>query len=246
MNTKWIAHETDQGQDFTLYCFAHAGATAAYFAKWGAKFKDIAILPVQFPMREKRIREKMPDSIQELVKNFVDENIIMLKDRQFGFLGHCSGSIVAYEAAKYAKKAYGIEPKIIFVSSCYAPDDYSAPVLSSLKDEELLNVIKEAGYVTSELLENPFMFEYFAPIARKDFYIQEKYKNKDTQKLNIPIVAMYGNKDVALKNKGSIYNWKNYTTSNFSIEEFEGNHFYLEEELDKVVAAIVRKTMEVQ
>ena len=126
-------------------------------------------------MREKRIREKMLDSIQELVKSFVDENITMLKERKFGFLGHCSGSIVAYEAAKYAKEAYGIEPEIMFVSSCYAPDDYSAPALSSLDDEDLLNVIKDAGYVTQELLDNPFMFEYFAPIARKDFYIQENY-----------------------------------------------------------------------
>ncbi|WP_264294622.1 thioesterase domain-containing protein, partial [Mediterraneibacter gnavus] len=61
----------------------------------------------------------MLDSIQELVKSFVDENITMLKERKFGFLGHCSGSIVAYEAAKYAKEAYGIEPEIMFVSSCY-------------------------------------------------------------------------------------------------------------------------------
>lgn len=48
MNTKWIAHETDQGQDLALYCFAHAGATAAYFAKWGAKFENIAILQCSF------------------------------------------------------------------------------------------------------------------------------------------------------------------------------------------------------
>ena len=64
MSTKWIAHETDQKQDFALYCFHHAGGTAAYFAKWGAEFENIAVLPVQFPMREKRIKEKMPDSMQ--------------------------------------------------------------------------------------------------------------------------------------------------------------------------------------
>ena len=117
---------------------------------------------------------------------------------------------MAYEAAKYAKEAYGIEPEIMFVSSCYAPDDYSAPALSSLDDEDLLNVIKDAGYVTQELLDNPFMFEYFAPIARKDFYIQENYKNEATQKLNTPIVAMYGNKDTALENKDAIHNFSNY------------------------------------
>lgn len=246
MNTKWIAHETDHGQDFALYCFPHAGGTAAYFAKWGTEFESTAILPVQFPMREKRIKEKMPDSIQELVKAFVNENIDILKKRKFGFLGHCSGSIVAYEAAKYAKEIYDIEPEIMFVSSCYAPGDYSAPTLSTLNDEELLEVIREAGYITSELLDNPFMFEYFAPIVRKDFYIQENYKNKDNWKLNVPIVAMYGKEDLALESKDSIHHWKHYTTSDFTVEEFNGSHFYLEEELDKVVAVIGRKMMEVQ
>ncbi len=66
------------------------------------------------------------------------------------------------------------------MSSCYAPDDYRAPMLSSLSDEELLHVIKEAGYVTPELLENPFMFEYFAPIVRKDFLFRRIIKTKIT------------------------------------------------------------------
>lgn len=246
MSTKWIAHETDQKQDFALYCFHHAGGTAAYFAKWGAEFENIAVLPVQFPMREKRIKEKMPDSMQELVKDFVDENIGLLKERKFGLFGHCSGSIAAYEAAKYAKEAYGIEPEILFVSSCYAPDDYRAPMLSALSDEELLHVIKEAGYVTPELLENPFMFEYFAPIVRKDFFIQENYKNENNRKLNVPVVAMYGKEDLALEEKSSIGHWKNYTSGDFAIEEFHGSHFYLEEELDKVAAVIDRRIMEVR
>ena len=35
MNTKWIAHETDQGQDLALYCFAHAGSNGCIFCKVG-------------------------------------------------------------------------------------------------------------------------------------------------------------------------------------------------------------------
>lgn len=241
MKTKWIAHETDRKQSFALFCFPHAGGTAAYFAKWGALLENIAVMPVQFPMREKRIKEKMPDTIQELVKNFIDENIELLKERRFGFLGHCSGSIVAYEAIKYAKKEYDVEPEILFVSSCYAPNDYIAPILSSLDNEKLLNIIKEMGHVNPELIENPFMFEYFVPIVRKDFYIQENYKNHDNMILNIPIVAMYGKEDVSLSKKENIYNWNDYTNGDFSIEEFNGTHFYLEKEIDKVLEIIKSK-----
>ena len=104
MINKWIAHESDKGEGKTLFCFPHAGGTAAFFAEWGGHIEGTAVLPVQFPMREKRIREPMPDSIRELVKGFVDDCIDILRERPFAFLGHCSGSIVAYEAAVYLKE----------------------------------------------------------------------------------------------------------------------------------------------
>ncbi|MCR5367793.1 thioesterase domain-containing protein [Eubacterium sp.] len=231
---KWIAHESNGDKDINLFAFPHAGGTAAFFATWGRILKDISILPVQYPMREKRIREKLQDSLIEMAHCFVDESIDLIKDKKFAFIGHCSGSIVAYEAAKYLKEKYNIQPEVLFVSSCYSPENYSAPILSNLSNDKLLEVIKESGFVSEELINEPIMFEYFAPIVKKDFYLQENYKAGETVKLNSQIVCMYGKEDEALSKRENISDWRRYTDTAFYIEEFNGSHFYLEKEIDKV------------
>lgn len=238
MISKWIAHESDNGKSNALFCFPHAGGTAAYFAQWGKTLNNTDVMPVQFPMREKRIKEPMPDSMKELVKDFVDENIEILKERPFAFLGHCSGSIAAYEAAVYAKQEYGIEPKILFVSSCLAPADYTAPELSRLDDQALLQTIKDFGYIDPALIENEFMFQYFAPIVRKDFFLQETYRNTEITKLKCPIVAMAGEDDETLQDKEKLGAWGNYTVREIKVKMFPGSHFYLEKELNKVAETI--------
>ncbi|SDY37496.1 thioesterase II family protein [Lachnobacterium bovis] len=242
---KWIAHESNIDKKINLFCFPHAGGCAANYAKFGKEIENMSIMPVQYPMREKRIREKMSKSIQELAQDFVNESIDIINEKEFCLLGHCSGSIVAYEVAKYMKKQYGIEPKVLFVSSCYAPKDYTVPKLSDLNDEELLKMIKETGFVSLELLENPIMFEYFKNIARADFLLQENYVCSNNFVLQTPIVAMYGLDDNNILNREYIDNWKKYTSSLFSTEVFEGNHFYLESKI-KEVGVVIEKYLKME
>ncbi len=235
---KWIAHESNTDKDINLFCFCHSGGTAAYFATWNKVLEDLAIMPVQFPMREKRIREKLQASIEELAKAFVDDCIDLLKEKEFVFLGHCSGSIVAYEAAKYLDEKYNMSPKALFVSSCYAPKDYRVEELSKLSNDELLEVIKKAGFISDDLLKEPMMFEYFAKIAKSDFVLQESYVCHDKKELFSPIICMYGKEDKNVSDRQLLANWSNYTKSDFNLEEFEGSHFYLEKELEKVADVI--------
>lgn len=235
---KWIAHESNIDKDINIFCFPHSGGTAAYFAAWGNVLKNEAVMPVQFPMREKRIREKMEDTIQELAKDFVDGCIDVLREKKFCVLGHCSGSIVAYEATKYLKEQYNMSPEIMFVSSCYAPENYSAPKLSHLENEELLKVIQKSGFISQELLAEPMMFEYFAPIVKKDFSLQESYLCEEIKPISTPVVAMFGADDESLQNREYINNWSKYTEKEFSVEEFPGSHFYIEKELEQVAGVI--------
>ena len=235
---QWIAHESHTDREINLFCFPHAGGTAAFYASWGKIFQNQAILPVQFPMREKRIREKMMDSIQELAQAFAHACIDLVREKEFAFLGHCSGSIVAYETALYLKKQYGIQPRALFVSSCYAPRDYKAPPLSQLSQEDLLAVISQSGFIAPELLAEPAMFEYFAPIVRKDFSLQEAYVCSQVEKISSPIVALYGQQDETLQDRGKIENWGDYTEDTFLIRDFPGSHFYLEQETEGVAQMI--------
>lgn len=242
MESKWIAHKLDNNEDIALICFPHAGGTASFFAKWGNYFKgNAAILPVQYPMREKRIRDVMPNSVIELAKQFVDENIELLKNRKFAFFGHCSGSIVAYEACKYAEEKYNVKPLVLIASACMSPKNFNVPILSDLDEKSLIQKIKDYGYIPDELLNNEMMFQYFLPIVRKDFHIQEQYKCTNEVKIDSKIVTMYGIEDSNINDIEKIKDWERYTSKDYVFTSFKGNHFYLENDLDLVSKEIIKQ-----
>jgi medium-chain acyl-[acyl-carrier-protein] hydrolase len=240
--TKWICHERiGSNSKINLICFPHAGGTAAYFARWGKFFSDkVSILPVQFPMREKRIREKMQHSVQDLAKVFVQENKGLFSE-PFAFFGHCSGSIVAYEVASYVNEYYNLKPQHLFVSSAVSPEAFKVEQLSLLSREELLDYIVEWGYVAKELLEDDMMVDYFLPIVRKDFELQENYKCESIRKLSCPIVALNGKQDENMKSTEKINHWSNFTENKFETASFNGTHFYIDENMESVCQFVEKR-----
>ena len=72
---KWVSHYTDNPEGkINLYCFPHAGASSAFFAKWARFFPpEINMRMVQYPMRDNRFTEPLPDTIQELAWNMATE-----------------------------------------------------------------------------------------------------------------------------------------------------------------------------
>ena len=103
---KWIFNErVNENGKVSLFIFPCSGGTASSYHKWHEYLnEDIDIYPVQYPMREKRAKDPMPDSITELAQQFCDECIELIREKEFAFLGHCAGSLVGYEAALYSER----------------------------------------------------------------------------------------------------------------------------------------------
>ncbi len=242
-SNKWIAHESvPENKKVNIFCFPHAGGTAAYFAQMGNCFGGkAAVLPIQYPMREKRIREKLPDSVSELAKDIVDNCLSELKSGPFVFLGHCSGSLIAYEAALYAKETYNLSPSYLIASSTVAPDKYTVEQLSNLPKKELIEYIKVNSTVDEQFFENEMMIDYFLPIVRKDFKIQEEYRCIGIRKVDCSILVMGGSDDQNLKNKDDINRWSEFTDREFSSVYFPGDHFYMNNNLQDVCDFIKEK-----
>ena len=60
MNNRWINLETINPEGkINLICFPYSGTGASFYASWGKKApKELNILPVSYPMREKRMKVK--------------------------------------------------------------------------------------------------------------------------------------------------------------------------------------------
>jgi len=90
----------------------------------------------------------------------------------------------------------------------------------------------------SEILENQELMELLSPMIRNDFQLAENYKfHEDGELLACPILALASNGDDGFSVQG-IENWQNFTSGAFHSQWYDGDHFYLNQQTDKVVVSI--------
>src|SRR5262245_329815 len=78
----------------------------------------------------------------------------------------------------------------------------------------------------SSVLRDPRFFRVFAPTLRADFEVVETYEHNDAELLSCPITAFGGSKD-PFTPRELLLAWRDLTASDFDIQMFDGNHFFI-------------------
>ena len=87
-------------QSVSLVCFPHAGAGRMYYTKWHSLFGDeVDLQIVQYPLREHRMRDPMPDTVGELADEIFDTYADAFRGT-YAIWGHSMGSTIGYEVAR--------------------------------------------------------------------------------------------------------------------------------------------------
>ncbi|SHO52314.1 thioesterase II family protein [Anaerocolumna xylanovorans] len=248
MHNKWIAHSrVEDSSVIRLFCFHYAGGSAVYFSKWKEYLNPtIDVCAVQLPMREHRINESMPGSIQEIAHLFVRDTTELF-DKPFILFGHSMGAIIAYEVARKLEKLYGKKAQKLIVSGCAAP---SCPDhISSKKDvmkmsvEELCLLLRDYGQISAQLMENQDFLDYYIPIIRNDFHLCQQYSLGEVHSVDSPIIALTGDNDPFIKEKEDINEWMNFTNKGFESLSFPGQHFFIDDNAEKILKIISSETI---
>nr|WP_329886812.1 thioesterase domain-containing protein [Pseudoramibacter sp. HA2172] len=124
-------------------------------------------MPVIYPFREKRMGEPMPETVDEFVRMFINENRKMLSAKPWGVWGHCSGALIGFETA-YALKDGGNPASFFIVSGCEIPASaLGRRMLSSdfsqITDEDILNGLLLFDLVDAELVKDEDFKKCFFP-----------------------------------------------------------------------------------
>lgn len=229
MNTKWIAFpKKSEESEYSIFLFPHSGAGASIFAPWGKCFKEkgFDFYPVQYPMRESRAKDTMPSSLTELAHSFVDEVYPLLTSKNYIMYGRCVGSLVAFEAARYAQEKYGAAPELFITASGASPEDMKAPKISPDADfEEWTQQFIRYGFIRSEDLENKTFVDFYLPVLKADYILQSEYEYTGGSKLPCPVLALYGSQDDRIS-KSALEKWKDYTDKECTLKAIEGGHFF--------------------
>lgn len=223
-----------------LICLPHAGGSFSYFYNWKKHLNDsIDLYPLELKGRSRRLKEphyqNLDDAVDDIFLNIRD---VLFSDEDYMIFGHSMGSLLAYELY-YKIDNMGLKkPKHMFFSGYKAPNIIrTQDKVHGLSDEEFLKEIIKLGEISNILIDNPKLAKVFIPILKNDCKIVENYIfNKRDKNIDCNISILYGKHDRF--DLSDIYEWKKHSCKACKFHEFEGGHFFIDDNLIEIVSII--------
>lgn len=228
MASSWFLSAAAQGAALRLYCFAHAGGSAASYLSWrGALGPRVEVRPIQLPGRGGRFGEAAYTSISAMA-DAVCAAIADDARQPFAFFGHSMGALLAFETARRLQAAGGARPALLVVSGCSAPRHLAPPRgLHRMDDASLIAALRDYNGTPPELLAHREMMDLLLPLVRADFAAVETYAWQPAEPLHVPIVAFAARGDAHTRIE-HVDRWADETTGSFETHWFDGDHFFIE------------------
>jgi medium-chain acyl-[acyl-carrier-protein] hydrolase len=227
---RWIARPRRSATPrLRLICFPHVGAGAAAFNSWLDHLpEDVELCAVRPPGRENRLREPLVDDGRALLDR-LEPVVAPLLDVPFVVVGHCSGSVLAYEFARRLRDRAGAMPELVVLSSAEGPsvrriDD----PLHLLPRGELLRRVVKYGGMAEEVLADPELMDMFERILRADYRVVERLAYSPGPALDVPITVIGGRRDEFV-GQDAMAAWRTETTGEFELRLLDAGHYVLAE-----------------
>ncbi len=225
-----------------LFCFPYAGGAASIYRTWQQHLPaEIEVCAVQLPGRENRIRERPFTDVVPLVGALLPILLPYL-DRPFALFGHSMGTLIAYELAQQLQQQHRRIPTHLFVSGRRSPllPDPDVLLHTLPSDEQFLHELQlRYNNLPTVLFEDKELRELFLPLLRADFTLVETYDNPTPIRLACPLIAFGGREDQRAT-EAQLCAWQSLTAAEFALHCFPGGHFYLNEQVQPLLATITR------
>lgn len=240
----WVDYYAPTEQPrFRLFCIPFAGGGASKYALWKKLAPSgIEIVPIQLPGREKRVREPFETDLVSMADNIASAVAQISGDGvPFAVFGHSMGGMLAFETVRMLEEN-NITAEECIISSTDLDGISGTCSIRDMSNDELLKAISVYGAVKEleALRKMPQYFNMFMRIIRADFIMLENYKLDISRRISVPITALYSDRD-RLVSRETMRFWNDMTTADFNMHEFHGDHFFLFDDSEAVLNAIINE-----
>lgn len=220
-----------------LLCLPYAGGSSTIYSSW-RKYLDrsIELIALELPGHGTRMSEPLLHDSGAVTEDLYLQAKTCLGDSDYAIFGHSMGSLLAYELQKKLT-AIGREPVHLFFSGRFPPHIPEKKVLHQFSDAALKEAIIEMGGVPEEFSKNEQLLQFFIPILRADFHLLETYIITPVQQVHCDISIFYGKRDLPSV-LFDLNDWHQYTDRQCGFYEFEGDHFFINQETKAVTDKI--------
>jgi surfactin synthase thioesterase subunit len=233
--TAWLGPHGARPADVVLYCLPYAGGGAGVYRDWRGRLPGVEVVPVHLPGRNGRIRERPHVSVDALVADLAGAMEPRLH-RPFAVFGHSMGALLAFELARLLRGRGLPRPRVLFASGAVAPQSRRPPEDAG-STRELIMRIRNLGGPGLEALRNPELLRLVLPWLRADFHMVDGYVYRDQPPLDCPIHAFCGSRDPEVS-RADAEGWLGQTSAGGAVRVLPGDHFFLDESRDALLAAI--------
>ncbi|MDM8517363.1 alpha/beta fold hydrolase [Desulfobacterales bacterium HSG16] len=198
----------------------------------------LELIRVDLPGHGKRLCEPLLSDIHKITDDLVSQ---IRQDicHPYAIYGHSFGATLGYLLCRKIGSENLPDPVHLFVSGRIAPACIDAQVLHKLPGAAFLKGVLSYGGIPEQVLKEPELINMFLPILRADFKAIENYAyEQEDSPLGIPVTAMSGAKDhkVAFED---VMKWQDITSHPLSARKFDGGHFFIFEQTERVMKLIV-------
>lgn len=228
-----------QAEALRLFCLPYSGASAMVYARWRRTLPAwVEVCPLELPGRGRRFNEALHTDIPALAVQLAGELSGQL-DRPFVVFGHSLGALVAFELAHALRGQGAPGPCALLVSGAPAPAQrqYHTDLQTAQSDAQLLARLRELGGTQEAVFADAEMLQLTLPILRADFLMCGGYRYNRRPGLACPIHVFGGKHDRV--SVAALSAWQAETCAGFSLEMFEGDHFFINDHEPHLLARIV-------
>ncbi len=213
------------------------GSAAALYGKWAARLPgSVQVVPLELAGHGRRMAEPFDERLESAVADLLRGVREVARAQQpYALFGHSMGCMLAYEIVKALEQARLPSPRAVFVSGRQPPHmRHRHDNLHLVSDEVFLSEIGRLGGTPKSFFEVPELVKMFLPILRSDYRLIERYRCQEPlHVMNAELVLLHGDRD-PLASKPGIFEWRRYTRRGLRVQEFAGDHFFVNQHTDAI------------
>lgn len=216
--------------ELRLFVFHHAGGSHLPYRPWSSGHFPAGwdVRAVDAPGRGLLADRQPIDDADRLVRHFLTELDTDL-DGPYALFGHSMGGLVAYELTRRILAEGRTPPVWLGLSARGTPRPEGDGTRRHLLSDELLRrELAAMGGTPAAVLEEPELWEIFAPAIRGDLRLVETWRPApDLAPLPVPLSVFGGTRD-AVAPPARLEGWAERAEHFLGLHLFDGGHFYFQ------------------
>lgn len=236
---KWFPYrrETD---GIELFAFPHVGAGPNLFhsLRAAASEEGVAVTGALLPGRGRRVREEPHRTMEGLLAEIEEtarRDDFAAFSGDYGLLGHCSGSLVAYEIARLLVRSPCPDPRLLVVCSCRPPELIPDTGTSRLPRSDMFARTAALGGTADALFADDDLLDVLERPMRADWEVFDRYAHRPAEPLPVPVLAVRGADDDTVP-AAEQPRWQAHTREPLRTAEVGRDHWVLSEQGSRSLA----------